>query len=57
VQLPERLRQYGSLDGEVVLIGVGTHVEIWNSTAWSAHLEQVLQHAEEDAEALALLPG
>ena len=57
MQLQEGLRDYGSLDGEVVLVGVGTHVEIWNPPAWTAHLEQVLQHAEEDAEALALLPG
>ena len=57
VQLQEGLRVYGSLNDEVVLVGVGTHVEIWNPTAWATHLEQVLQHAEEDAEALALPPG
>lgn len=35
VSLPEPLRRYAHLESEVVWIGVGNHVEIWNIDMWN----------------------
>jgi MraZ protein len=35
LRIPEHLRQYADLDEEVVLVGVGTRLEIWNPKRWS----------------------
>ena len=35
ILLPQVLRTFGELDKEVVLIGVGSRVEIWNRNKWN----------------------
>jgi len=35
VLIPQYLREYASLDGEVVVAGLNTHVEIWSPAAWT----------------------
>jgi MraZ protein len=35
VHVPEHLRQHAGLDKEVVLVGVGNRVEVWNPDRWS----------------------
>lgn len=39
VMVPTALRDYAGLDREVVVVGNGTTLEIWNSTAWEQYLE------------------
>jgi MraZ protein len=39
VLLPSILREYGSLQKELVIIGVGTRAEIWDATKWHEYLE------------------
>jgi MraZ protein len=39
VMVPAALRDYAGLDREVVVVGNGTTLEIWNSTAWEQYLE------------------
>jgi MraZ protein len=34
ILLPPRLREYANLDGEVVVTGLNTYIEIWNPDAW-----------------------
>jgi MraZ protein len=40
VTIPATLRQYAGLDKELVVIGVGSRAEIWNSTAWNEYLKK-----------------
>jgi MraZ protein len=37
------LREFASLDKEVMLVGQGSHFELWNKDAWRAQLAQVMQ--------------
>jgi MraZ protein len=37
------LREFGGLDKEVMLVGQGSHFELWNMDAWRAQLAQVMQ--------------
>lgn len=43
IQLPQALRDYGSLDKEVVILGVADRVEIWDVATW----ESVTTEADE----------
>jgi MraZ protein len=37
------LREFAGLDKDVMLVGQGSHFELWNIEAWRAQLEQVMQ--------------
>lgn len=37
------LRDFASLDKEVMLVGQGSHFELWSMGAWHTQLEQVIQ--------------
>ncbi len=37
------LREFAGLDKEVMLVGQGSHFELWNMEAWRAQLVQVMQ--------------
>lgn len=39
VTIPAPLRAYADLAKECVVIGTGSHVEIWDSTRWADYLE------------------
>jgi MraZ protein len=41
VLLPPRLREYAHLDGEVVIAGLNTYIEVWNSDSWNEERESV----------------
>ena len=41
VLIPPRLREYAGLDGEVVIAGLSSHVEVWNPDSWSEERERV----------------
>lgn len=34
VLIPQYLREYANLDGEVIVAGLNTHIEIWSPAAW-----------------------
>jgi MraZ protein len=53
VVLPQPLVAYARLGREVVVAGVGDHLEIWDRATWKAHLEEVEKNAEHVAERLA----
>ncbi|MDP9800258.1 MraZ protein [Arcanobacterium wilhelmae] len=38
ITIPAALRTYAGLDRELSVIGSGSHVEIWDTAAWSAYL-------------------
>jgi len=44
VLLPEFLRAFANIDGEVVIAGMFNHLEIWNSAVW----ETVRESSESD---------
>lgn len=35
VLIPQYLREYANLDGEVIVAGLNTHMEIWSPGAWN----------------------
>ncbi|NTW40949.1 MAG: division/cell wall cluster transcriptional repressor MraZ [Cellulomonadaceae bacterium] len=40
VSIPAALRAYAGLDRDVVVIGLGSRIEIWDATAWEAYLAE-----------------
>ena len=40
VTIPQALRSYAGLGKELVVIGVGSRAEIWDSSAWSEYLSK-----------------
>ena len=40
------LKEFALLDKEVMLVGQGSHFEIWNMEAWRAQMAQVIQDEE-----------
>jgi len=51
--IPSNLREAGKLEKEVVIIGVGTRLEIWNKDIWNSKDEEI--SADEIAENMTLL--
>jgi MraZ protein len=41
VLIPTRLREYAGLDGDVVVTGLDTFIELWNPDSWSEERERV----------------
>lgn len=53
VMLPPALIEHARLGREVVVVGLGDRLEIWNRSAWTRKLEEVKGSAEDVAERLA----
>ena len=53
--IPNNLRTYSKLDKEIVIIGVGTRIEIWNRDVWNKSGETI--SADEIAENMDKLLG
>jgi MraZ protein len=49
IVLPQNLREYAQLDGEVVVAGVHSRIEVWSRQAWDAEQSRV----DEDTASLA----
>ena len=52
--IASNLREYASMEKEVVIIGVGTRIEIWNKEKWEEHnseenlsIEEIEQNMED----------
>jgi MraZ protein len=41
VLIPPRLREYADLNGEAIVSGLNTYVEVWNPDAWGEERERV----------------
>ncbi|REJ65307.1 MAG: division/cell wall cluster transcriptional repressor MraZ [Planctomycetota bacterium] len=39
LRVPQELVDLASLGGEIVLVGVGDHLELWEATRWRTYLE------------------
>ena len=53
--IPGNLRQYATLDKEIVIIGVGTRIEIWNRAVWGTYSSDENISADEIAENMTML--
>ena len=53
--IPSNLRTYAKLDKEIVILGVGTRIEIWNREVWNQSGENI--SADEIAENMDKLLG
>ncbi len=49
ILLPQHLRQHAGLQKDVVVIGVGSHAEIWDAAAWKDMNESLSGNALEAA--------
>ena len=47
ILLPAVLRQHAGLAKEVTIIGNRNHAEIWDTAAWRAYNDQLLENSEE----------
>lgn len=52
VLIPQYLREYAGIEKEVVIIGAGERVEIWNEAAWRKYFEEMNHNYEQLAEKL-----
>jgi MraZ protein len=55
ITIPPALREYAALHRDCVVIGANTRLEIWDSAAWDAYLEQQEDAFSEASEEV--LPG
>jgi len=51
VRLPAELARLAGLEGDVVLLGVGDRVELWNKSRWEAYLSELQPRYDQLAEA------
>lgn len=54
ILIPQFLRQFASLENDVVIVGSGEYCEIWSAGLWAAQTEQ-LQDAQTNAHRFAAL--
>jgi MraZ protein len=52
VVIPQFLREYAQLDGEVVVVGLGDRIEVWARDAWARERSQAERDGAELAEHL-----
>ena len=50
IRLPAELVRISGLERDVVLLGVGDHVELWNKSRWEAYLADLTPRYDELAE-------
>lgn len=53
--ITSNLREYASMEKEVVIIGVGTRIEIWNKEKWKSYNSDENISADEIAENMTML--
>ncbi len=56
ITLPANLREYAGLERDVVVVGVDTRFEIWDSATWDAYVaEQEAAYADMESEGMPTL--
>ena len=53
--IPSNLRTYATLEKEIIIIGVGTRIEIWNREEWKKYSSDENISADEIAENMTML--
>ena len=53
--IPGNLREYATLEKEIIIIGVGTRIEIWNREEWKKYSSDENISADEIAENMTML--
>jgi len=51
IRVPGELAALANLDGSVMVLGVGDHVELWNKSRWEAYFSSLQQQYDQLAEA------
>jgi MraZ protein len=44
VLIPPRLREYAGLNGEAIVTGLNTYIEVWNPDSWGEERERVEEY-------------
>ncbi|MEK7481010.1 MAG: division/cell wall cluster transcriptional repressor MraZ [Patescibacteria group bacterium] len=52
VLLPDYLKRYAAIGQKVIIVGVGSRLEIWAQEKWEAYRSEIEQHTDELAERL-----
>lgn len=55
ILIPQNLREYGSLDKDIFVIGVSSRVEIWDKSKWDLYCSDDNVSADSIAEKMAML--
>jgi MraZ protein len=55
IRIPPELRQYASLETEVLVVGMHTYVELWSPASWATQAEMMDQEGSSIAQRLATL--
>ena len=50
--IPVNLREYASIDKDLIIIGVGSRIEIWSATNWGKYTLEAESSYEEIAESM-----
>ena len=50
--IPQSLRSYANLSNNIVFIGIGNRVEIWDQSAWEKHQQYLDENIEKIAQKL-----
>jgi len=51
--IPQNLREYAGIEGDVYITGAGSYIEIWSSDGWAA--ERQLESSDEIADLMEML--
>jgi MraZ protein len=46
VLIPRKLREHAAIDDEVVLVGMYDRIELWGSSAWTTHINELEEEHE-----------
>lgn len=57
IPLPAELRQYAGIEDEVVIVGLSTHLELWNPQRWEQVAARIVMEGEGIAERLSQVSG
>lgn len=52
VSLPQNLREYATLEKEVIIIGVSNRLELWSKDNWNSYMAMTADSYEEIAETM-----
>lgn len=50
--VPQFLRDYAQISGDVVFLGLGDHIELWDLTKWETYQKRISGNIEEIAQKL-----
>lgn len=57
IPLPAQLRQYAGIEDEVVIVGLSTHLELWNPQRWEQVTARIVAEGNGIAERISRISG